>query len=85
MNVMGYIPVLGIIPGLIRIYDASTVDLLHEEGEARLAHRVLYFTRGVLEALGFGILCLIPDLIVSINRHFRSEPPVLAFTKVSSM
>lgn len=61
-QILGYIPVLGLIPCAIRLIGAQKDP--SEPPEVKTAHAV----RGVFEGLGLGILYLIPDLFVTAQR-----------------
>ena len=61
-NILGYIPVIGILIGAVRIDTARRENL-------SMATKVTMIVRGILEIMGLGLLFLIPDLIVSIGRH----------------
>jgi hypothetical protein len=61
----GYLPVVGIFTGILHLATAKE--------KQSLATRVYLIIRGVLEIVGLGSLLLIPDLIVSIHRHFCAK------------
>jgi sulfite exporter TauE/SafE len=65
-RVLGYLPVGGILMGLM--------DIVCTKDE-KLATRVYGIARGILEILGLGILFLILDLAVSAHRHFSATTP----------
>ncbi len=67
-KVLGYIPIIGTIMGILRLKDAA-VD------ESNLHHdRVKHIVRGTVETLSLGFLLAIPDLIISFrHRHDQSE------------
>lgn len=60
---LGYYPILGIIPGLRRLTDIN-------EDLQPVAVRTAHYVRGLFEVLGFGIIYLIPDLVVTLNRFY---------------
>ena len=62
-NVAGYCPIVGIGTACIRFaIAAKTPDM-------SMSLRVTLVIRGIIEALGGGLLFLIPDLIVTIGRY----------------
>ncbi|MFV0339412.1 MAG: hypothetical protein ACK5MA_02100 [Parachlamydiaceae bacterium] len=66
-KVLGYIPIIGTIMGILRLKDAA-VD------ESNLHHdRVKHIVRGTVETLSLGFLLAIPDLIISF-RHRHDQP-----------
>lgn len=64
---MSYFPVLGAASASARV--VSLPDT------ADLALRVYAFVRAFLEVIGLGILFLIPDIAVSVHRHFCNKTP----------
>lgn len=62
MNIIGYIPIFGIISGIIRFWLAFRHA---DNAECKVA----LITRAIVEIVGAGLLFAIPDLIVSIGRH----------------
>lgn len=69
-NLIGYIPLLGLIPCYFRLIKPLTqIYRLHFEHTAMIIH---YFIRGALEGLGLGIVYLIPDLIVTVKRFWKN-------------
>jgi len=75
IKISSYIPIVAIFSGMINIYSGITNERL----ESPLS-RVGLVARGILECIGLGLLFLIPDLIVSMHRHFCASPPSLAAT-----
>lgn len=67
INSIGYIPILGIVTGILRII-AAVLRSDWSDG-ARATQGI----RGLFEISGCGFLMLIPDLIVSIGRHLCSN------------
>jgi len=74
----GYVPLFALPLGVLHIYGGCTdkkVDSLS---------RVGLVARGILECIGLGLLFLIPDLIVSMHRHFcASRPPLTSTHRVN--
>lgn len=68
-NIIGYIPVLGILAGSARL---SGGIRNWSEKKWRPFNSAM-IARGVLEIIGAGILLLILDIIVSIGRHLCSN------------
>jgi sulfite exporter TauE/SafE len=66
-RVLGYFPVGGILIGL--------ADIGTSKDEEKLATRIYGIVRGILEIIGLGIVFLIPDIAVSVHRHFCSATP----------
>jgi hypothetical protein len=67
ITVMGYVPIVGTLAGIAHIVMSKDAN--------NLAGRVYAIARGILEIFGLGILFLIPDVIVSVHRHFCTSKP----------
>lgn len=65
ISIMGYIPIVGIISGIIRI--VLSAQQMNKE-KCDKAYHAVHITRGVFEILGLGSLYLIPDLLVTAGR-----------------
>lgn len=72
----GYIPLLGMLFGLARIFDVSRSKLLITFQGLTLAGRVRHIIRGTIEFLNLGILLLIPDLILTAYRACQKPTPI---------
>jgi hypothetical protein len=66
--IAGYLPATGIFSGICHLMLANQQGTLSTTKE-----RVYFIIRGVLEIVGLGSLFLIPDLVVSIHRHFCAK------------
>jgi hypothetical protein len=67
LNILGYFPVLGLIPcGLRLIAPLSNQDnaMHHEPTAVKAAH----YVRGLIEGLGLGAAYVIPDILVTLHR-----------------
>ncbi len=67
LNMLGYMPVLGLIPCVCRLILPlcdETSSMHNEPTEVKIAN----YIRGFFEGLGLGALYLIPDLIATIYR-----------------
>ena len=71
INALGYIPIVGIAMGILRITDAT-----QNRASLSAAGKKVQVIRGVSEILGVGLLFSIPDQIVTIGREFkmRTDP-----------
>lgn len=70
LNILGYFPILGLIPCAVRlIVPLMSKDngMWHEPEDVRKAH----FTRGAIEGVGIGICYLIPDIIATVKRFSK--------------
>lgn len=71
-NIISYIPILGSIAGVVRIYlshQAWGVD----SNKALKPFMVTQIVRGVMETIGLGILLLFVDLIVTLGRYIAER------------
>lgn len=68
-RIIGYIPLIGIVTGLI-----DTCIAFDRKTSMDPTTRVYLFVRGIFQMLGLGILFLIPDTIVSVHRHCCTAP-----------
>lgn len=68
--ISGYIPVVGMVRGGINIWWGINSRYAKDMGV-----RVYAVIHGICDILGIGILFLIPDIIVSIHRHFCQKAP----------
>lgn len=66
VNCVGYIPILGIFVGAMRLF--ISIRKWNESHSLSSFHAAM-IARGTLEIVGGGLLLLIPDLLVSIGRH----------------
>lgn len=80
LNGAGYIPGIGIGTLVMR----CLIIRNHSNDFSPIA-KVVFIGRGVLEALGLGLLLLIPDLIVSIARHLcgKCQPEPVYYSRYS--
>lgn len=84
LNILGYIPVLGLIPCAARlIYPLCNKDsaMHYESPDVKIAE----YIRGFFEGIGLGILFLIPDVIITGKRFSGNSEPeesLLASDKV---
>ena len=77
-NILGYIPVLGLIPFYSRCVSPMCSDNVSSKPTSV---KIAEFVRGLFEGLGLGIIYLIPDLIVTAFRFIPSmfddrDPPM---------
>ncbi|MCB1181412.1 MAG: hypothetical protein KDK55_05275 [Chlamydiia bacterium] len=71
LNLLGYAPLVGVLPAAIRW--GAAYHTWDQKNIRSLNYGMI--ARGTLEILGAGSLLIIPDLIVSIERHLRSGNP----------
>jgi len=64
VTALGYIPILGIFTAYLRF----TVVIENRDKES-FSFKATMIVRAVIEAIGCGLLLLIPDIIVSIYRN----------------
>lgn len=68
-TVAGYLPLVGAIVGIWRIASQG----FHAGQKGVHGWEPFQIARGVVEVLGLGSLLLIPDLVVTIRRAWRSS------------
>lgn len=71
LQIAGYIPVVGLIPFAARLIVPlfNEESAMHQEpADVKKAH----YIRAIFEGLGMGILYLIPDIIVTLDRFAPS-------------
>lgn len=83
-NIIGYIPIIGIIAGLYRMIMnyhflqsawpvlsvANAGNWPYDEFLSRKSFHAAEFSRGVLEGVSLGFLFIVPDIIFTIGRSF---------------
>lgn len=75
VKIAGYIPLIGIITGSFRIYQAVIGyknETNHDTADKKRLAR--HITRGAVEALGCGILLAVVDASITVKRHAKEEP-----------
>lgn len=81
-NAMGYIPGLGLVIGVARAVFFWKMMNDHAEEMNEIDRKVckLQVTRGVVEALGFGLVYLVADILVTVERQERQalDPEMVA-------
>ena len=71
-NFFGYFPIIGTIVGLARmIFNAYLMTITEDESEMELYKAQI--VRGAVEFISFGIIFLIPDLIVTRARTLNPK------------
>jgi hypothetical protein len=72
MNGLGYIPIIGTIIGIARIFFFSQfIPKNKHYSKNELAFSCLQVGRGCIEMFSLGAIFLIPDLIFTINRELE--------------
>ena len=67
LNVLGYFPIIGLIPCVHRLtqpYCDVVFSMKDQTTNVQIAYRI----RGILEGVGIGSIYWIPDLLVAIHR-----------------
>lgn len=78
-NAVGYVPVLGLITGVARAIFFWKMMNAHVDQMSDLDRKVcrLQVVRGVVEAMGFGLVYLVADILITLERNEqKTVPPV---------
>jgi hypothetical protein len=76
-KVAGYIPIIGIVVGLLRLHEGMTTP------KPLTQRKIALLTRGSIELIGLGFLLILPDLITTIlrARNDQSNAGIAAYKK----
>ena len=75
LNVLGWFPLVGTVIGCIRV-GATVVMWIGDDESHKSDHGKYYIVsniRGIIEALGFGLIFIIPDIIASFRPKRRLQ------------
>lgn len=72
LNILGYIPLIGLFPGIMRFNQAATIEHYNgREGLKSPAFKTAQVIRGIIECLGFGSVFLVADFLIWIGREIN--------------
>ncbi len=72
MKIAGYIPLIGMIIGWVRIWELSNTPKIKSKSP-RMSNEVNHIVRGVMEVCCLGILLALIDLVVTAYRECRAR------------
>jgi len=72
-NLLGYFPGIALMSTIVRFVGILWAMKTPADSSDMKAFNITMFIRGGIEGIGAGLLFLLPDLIVSFNRHLYKK------------